>query len=171
MDLYSIRNHLNSWHNMASQIINNAAFLRTSREFPEDMHGLARETNKSYIEIADKVNNRIIGFFTVNRASITGESWFLENNQRQQSFRQVFIVSSTSAINHGITVIVPSQFIRCFGSYTDGTNTYGLIFGTSVAIAGQISFYLTSTQIVFVTGAGAPTLTSGTIVLEWISQP
>lgn len=157
---------------MTNQIINNQAFLRSSREFPEEMHGLAREQNKAYIEIADKVNNRIIGFYTVNRPSVTGESWYLSNNQKQQSFRQVYTFTSTAAINHGVQVITPSQFIRCFGSYTDGTKTYGLIFGNiGTAIAGQIVFDITSTQIEFIPDAGAPSVTSGTVVLEWFSQP
>ena len=92
-------------------------------------------------------------------------------NQRQQGFRQVYTFTSTASIAHGISVIDPNQFTRCFGTYTDGTNSYGLIFGSNVAIAGQISFYLTATDIVFETGAGAPSVSRGRVTLEWISQP
>jgi hypothetical protein len=161
---------------MSTDIINQAAFLRTSRDFPEETHALARETNKSYIEIADKVNSRTIGFYTVSRPSITGESWFILNNQRQQAFRQVFNLTVSAGafvnVNHGIQVITLSQFTpKCYGSYTDGTNSYGLIFGSTTAIGGQISFYINKTQIVFVPDAAAPTPTAGLIVLDWISQP
>ena len=64
------------------------------------------------------------------------------------------------------------NIVRAFGSYTDGTgNVFGLVFGTSVAVAGQIGFYVTASQVVFTTGAGAPALTSGIIVLEFLSSP
>jgi hypothetical protein len=155
---------------MTSNVINSVAFLRSSREFPEELHQLATEVNRSYIDIANNVNSRIIGIFPVNRPAITGESWFLVNNQKQQGLRQVYTFTSTTSINHGIQVVDPNQFTICSGSYTNGTNSFGLPFGTSTVTPGLITFYITPTQIVFSLGAGAPALTSGRIVLEWISQ-
>ncbi len=61
------------------------------------------------------------------------------------------------------------QFTRMYGQYTDGTNWYGLIAASNVAIPGQITFHVTPTQIIFVVGAGAPFLTRGNIVLEWLA--
>lgn len=156
---------------MTSNVVNRVPYLRTTREFPENLKELTLQINKSYLDIANVVNTRTIGLFPTNRPAINGEEWFLLNNKKQQALRQVYTFTSTASISHGIQVIEPSQFIRCFGSYTDGTNSYGLIFGTNVAIAGQIVFYVTSTQIVFMVGGGAPALTKGTIVLEWLSQP
>lgn len=154
---------------MSSNVANQAAYLRTSREFPEEMHQLTVEVNKSYIDIAQAVNNRTISQFPTLRPMITGESWFIRAARRQQTLRQVYTFTATTAIDHGLTVNEPGQFVRCFGSYTDGTDSFGLIYGTSVAVAGLITFYVTSTQIVFQVGAGAPALTSGIIVLEWLS--
>jgi hypothetical protein len=119
--------------------------------------------------VANAVNNRIIGLFPVNKAAQTGENWYLQANQKQQSLRQVYMFTATTPINHNVQVNNAAQFTNCYGSYTDGTDSYGLIFASSTAIAGQISFYLTSTQIMFATGAGAPSLTSGIIVLQWLS--
>lgn len=153
-----------------TSIINQVPYLRTSREFPEELQQLTVQVNKSYVDIANAVNSRTIGLFPVNRPAITGESWFLIKNQRQQTLRQTYTFTSTASINHGIQVTDTDQFTRCFGSYTNGTNSFGLFWGTSVAIAGQITFYITSTQIVFLVGAGAPALTSGRIVLEWLSD-
>lgn len=155
----------------ATGIINQVAYLRTTREFPEDLHALALEANKAYLDTAAAVNARTIGIFTTNRPSLTGESYFLKGNQRQQAFRQVYQFTTTTSITHGITVTDSNQFIHCYGSYTDGTNDYGLFYASSIAIAGQITFHITATQIVFHVGAGAPALTSGRIVLEWLSQP
>lgn len=154
---------------MTNNVINQIPFLRTSREFPEDIHNLVVEVNKSYLEIASAVNSRTIGLFPTNRPAITGESFYF-STQRQQTLRQLYSVTSTANIPHGIKVSQTAGFTRMYGQFTDGTNWYGFIAGSSTAIAGQISFYITSTNIVFVSGAGAPTLTTGSIVLEWASD-
>ncbi len=156
---------------MSSNVVNQVAYLRTSREFPHDMDQLTQEVNKAYVDVANAVNNRIIAIFPTNRPAISGESWFLINNQRQQGLRQVYSFTTTASINHGLTTTAISRFTHTYGEFTDGTNWYGLIASSSVAIAGQISFYITPTQIVFLVGAGAPALTLGNIVLEWISEP
>jgi hypothetical protein len=164
---------------MAANIVNQVAFLRTSREFPPEIQQLSIEVDKSYIDIANAVNNRIISIFPTNNAAINGESWFITKNQKQQAFRQVFIPTITAGafnpVTHGIKNIVAGQFIRCFGEYTDGTNSYGLIYGSnggggSTTIPGQINFYVSPTQIVFLADAAAPAPTSGLVVLEWISR-
>lgn len=154
---------------MSANITNQVAYLRTSRTFPTDIEQLSVEANKAYLDTANAINVRIIGIFPVNRPAITGESWFL-TNRRQQSLRQVYAFTTTASITHALNFDQIDRFSRTFGEFTDGTNWYGLIPGSNVAIIGQISFYITPTQIVFLTGAGAPALTVGTIVLEWLSD-
>ncbi len=154
-----------------NNVVNQVAYLSTSRLFPQDPGQLVVELTKSYIDIATAVNNRIIAIFPTIRPALSGEEWFIANNLKQQGFRQVYTFTTTTAINHGINFKDVSRFTINFGEFTDGTNWYGLISGSNVAIAGQISFYLTPTQIVFLLGAGAPALTLGNIVLQWISQP
>lgn len=151
--------------------INNTPFLRTSRQFPFDAQKLILELNKSYIDTATAVNNRIIGIFPSNISGATGESWYLNSSSKQQTLRIIFSFTTTASINHGIKVTTIGQFVRCWGSYTDNTNCYGLIWNSTTAIAGQIGFYITPTQIVFTTGAAAPTLQSGVVILEYLSQP
>lgn len=153
-----------------TSIINQVPYLRTTREFPENIQQLTIQVNKSYVDIANAVNNRTIGLFPINRPAITGESWFLSSNQRQQTLRQVYTFSSTSSINHGINVTDPNQFTHCYGSYTDSTDSFGLFWGSNVSIAGQITFYVTSSQIVFLVDPAAPVLTEGKITLEWLSS-
>lgn len=150
--------------------LNQSPYLRTTREFPADLDRLAMETNRAYLDTSNAVNNRTISLFGVNRPIITGEKYYLFENQPQQALRQVYTFTTTANIPHGITVDYPGQFINCFGSYTDGTNSYGLPFGTSTATTGLITFYVTNTNIMFVLGAGAPALTSGVIVLSWLSE-
>jgi len=145
-------------------------YLISSRQFPKEIEGLSNEVTRSYIDIANMVNNRTIGIFPTARQAVTGDSWYLNSIKRNQTLRQVYTFTSTASIAHGVTTGAIVSFSRCYGTFTDGTNWYGLVFSGSTAVAGQILFYLTPTNIVFSVGAGAPTLTSGIIVLEWISN-
>lgn len=151
-------------------VINQSPFIKSSREFTPEVNLLSVILTRSYIEIATAINDRTIGLFPSNRPAITGNSYYVNKNQRQQSLRQAYTFTSTTSINHGIDITTIFDMAAMYGQFTDGTNWYGLIAASNVAIAGQISFYLTSTQIVFVLGAGAPALTKGIIVLEWLSQ-
>lgn len=155
---------------MSSNVVNQVPYLRTSREFPDESTELADEVNKSYIDIANAVNSRTIGIFPTTRPAITGESWFITNNQKQQSLRQVYTFTTTGNVAHGIPISSISQISKSYGSFTDATNYYGAIYASNVAIAGQISYYITATNIVILSGAGAPTISSGIIVIEWLSK-
>ncbi len=156
---------------MSGNVFNQTPFLITSRSFPETLQDLSIESDKSYIDIANAVNMRTIGIFTSNKPSPSGEQWFYAKAKKQQGFRQIYYFTTTANIPHGINVGFISRFTRCYGEWTDGINWYGLINGSSVIIPGQISFYVTPTDIVFNVGAGIPfPLTSGIVVLEWISE-
>ena len=149
------------------------AFLRQQRNFPRDnTQALTVEIDKAYIDIATRVNARIIGRYAVNFSSVTGEEWFLAGQaNKQQTLRQLYTFTATGNIAHGInwsSVALISP--RSYGTFTDGTNWYGAIYAGSTAIVAEVSFYVTPTNIVVVAGAGAPSITSGVIVLEWLSQ-
>lgn len=151
--------------------ITNVSYLRTSRQFPNDLDQLSIQMTRGYIDIANAVNVRTIGIFTTNLPTVTGESWYLYNNVKQQTLRKVFIVDGITSYPHGINVVNPSQFVRCWGSYTDGTNSYGLIWGSNGPIDDfQVTFYVTSTDIVLLSGIGAPLLVEGTVILEYLSN-
>lgn len=159
-------------------VVNSVAFLRTSRDFPEDPKELTVHLGKAYIDIANVVNNRTISIFPTNRPAIDGENWFL-TNQRQQGFRQVYQFTTSADIPLGFKLNSVYRPTRCWGQYKDTTNnSYGIIWATSVAIAGQITFFLfedtsigSKTDFIrFVVGAGAPVIQSGFVVIEWISQ-
>jgi len=145
-------------------------YLRTQRLFPKDLPSLVQEIDKAYVDTAIAVNQRINGIFPTNKPAITGEQYYF-TTQKQQTIRKVFTFTTTGPINHNIQGVGPGQFTNCWGEWTDGTNGYGLIFGSNVAIAGQLSFYLTTSQIIFLSGAGVPSLVSGFLVLTWLSEP
>jgi hypothetical protein len=154
---------------MSANVSNQTAYLRTSRQFPEDLQKLALEVNKTYVDIANAVNSRTIGTFSANRPAVTGENWFI-TNQRQQGLRQIYTFTTTGNIPHGLSFTSISQFTKPSGSFTDGTNYYGAIYASNVAIPGQVTFYITPTDIVVLAGVGAPAITKGIIILEWISN-
>jgi hypothetical protein len=133
--------------------------------------------NKTYIDIANAVNNRTISIFPANRSAITGESWFIKN-QRQQSFRQIYpfgAISAGSELDIPIDISNFTMFTRIYGTvitttpdyrplpYTDPTtSTTGMAL-----LVGPIMGIL---NIRIVLGATAQPVTSGNVVLEWLSQ-
>lgn len=147
-------------------------YLRQQRQFPyDDLRDLANQTDHAYIDIATKVNDRTIGIYAAGNQIITGEQWTLAGgNTTQQTLRQVYTFTSGGNIAHGINFSTITQFTRCWGSYTDGTNWYGVIWTTTTGIAGQVTFSISPTNIVVVVDGAAPAVTSGTIILEWMSQ-
>lgn len=148
-------------------------YLRAQRQFPnDDLKELSNQVDHAYIDIATKVNSREIGIYAVNYPIVTGQSWFIQGQpNKQQTLRQMYLFTAAGNIPHGInfsTVYLISP--RSYGSFTDGTNWYGAIYASSTLIAGQVSFYVDPTNIVVLQDAAAPVITSGVIVLEWLSQ-
>jgi hypothetical protein len=132
------------------------------------------EMSKTYIDIANAVNNRTIGLFPTDVSAITGETWFVSSNQRQQGLRQVYafgaiVPGAGLSINHGITNF--SQFIRIWGTCSTNLPDYRPIPYASVAANANIDLRVTSTQIIISNSSAAPAIISGLIILEWISQP
>jgi hypothetical protein len=163
---------------MSANVTNQVAFLRTTRNFPAEIQQLSVEVNLAYVDTANKVNSRTIGIFTQNVASLNGEEWFVNNkNQKQQGFRKVYpFGAAPTTIAHNLNVppfqFTALSFVRIFGTFTDGTNWYPLPYVNSTAANNQISLSVTPTNIVITPGGGAPpAITSGYVVLEWISQP
>src|SRR5271165_3974619 len=138
---------------MTNQIINSSNYLRTSREFPEDIHQLSVEVNKTYIDIANVVNNRTIGIFPTSARAQNGEIWYLPKNTKFTGLRRVYPFTTAGNIPHGLN-IDGLIFTKCSGSYTDGTNWYGAYFASDTIVAAQVTFYITPTNIVIQSGAG-----------------
>lgn len=154
-------------------VLSETSFLRTSRNFPDDLTRLSIEVDRSYIDIARNVNNRTIGFFTNNRSNVTGENWYFNQNRRQQGLRQVYTWDDTKlTITHGINFLSLTNFVRIWGTFFDGTSWQTLPYVDVTAANNQINVRVTSTQIIITKGGGAPpTCSNGLIILEWIANP
>lgn len=156
-----------------NDVLSKGAFLRTSRNFPPDLHQLTVEVNRSYVDIASTVNNRVIGFFTVNRSTVTGENWFITQNKRQQGLRQVYRWDDTNlTIAHGINFLSLTNIIRIWGTFFDGTAWQTLPYVDVVSVTNQITVNVDDTNINIVKGAGTPpTCTNGLVIIEWLALP
>lgn len=154
---------------MSGRVLNTGPFLRASRDFPEDNQTMRMELIKMYNDLANNMNARTLGQFATGGSSVNGESWFLTGN-RQQGQRQVYVFTATGNIPHGLNIPNIPSFTRGFGTFTDGTNWYGIIFGSNTAITGQVSFYIDPTNIIVLAGAGAPSISKGLVVIEWIAN-
>lgn len=154
---------------MTTNIINQVAYLPTSRNFPREVNQLIVELDKSYIDIANAVNNRIISIFPTNVAAINGESWFL-NNERQQGFRQIYSINNFAAFDHNLNFNSIATFTAIRGIGFDGANYYPIPYINPSTPAASVGIYVTTTQVTFIKPSPSPAIVSGIIILEWISQ-
>lgn len=119
-----------------------------------------------YVDVAQKVNARTVGTFSVNRPSTTGESWFI-TSERLQTQRQLYPITTAGPYPHGIDLSQILGFSRIFGTATDETNWYPLPY-VSTDAAEQIQVVVDPDNIIITAGGSAPAIQSGYIVLEWI---
>lgn len=157
-----------------SNTLQSFPYLPRQRNFPTDSaQVLGVELDKSYIDIAQRVNERIIGIFTVNIPSITGESWYVNGQPyKQQTMRQVY---TFGAIASGAILLINyvasgfTEFSRIYGTcITDFPDNRPIPYAAITATAG-IEVRVTNNRIVIFNGPTAPNIISGKIVLEWLT--
>lgn len=155
-----------------NQIVNRFPYIIAQRKFPLDAEQLSIELDRSYVDIANALNQRAIGLFAENRPAITGEAWYFQGGlSNRQTLRQVYPFTAAGNIAHNISNNEYEYFTRCYGFFRDNANQYyGAQFSSNVAVAGQVTFYVDATNIVVLSGAGAPTIQDGYIVLEWLTK-
>jgi hypothetical protein len=155
-----------------NNIVNSRPFLRTSREIPEDIREISVEVNKLYVDVASAVNARTIGLFPTGNPAITGENWHLLTSRPQPTLRQVYYITSLTSFDHNLNTAQIPLFtvIRGMG-YSNASGAYFPIpFVNGTDAAGNIEIYVNATQVIFIAGADAPTLNSGFVLLEWLSN-
>lgn len=147
-------------------------YLAEQRNFPNDnIQSLTVQIDRSYIDIAQKINSRTIGLFALGKQIVTGNRWFLQGTQRNlQTLRQIYTFSAAGSYPHGIIFSQTPGFTSIYGTFTDGANWYPLPYVDASSAGNQVSLQVTPTNIVITRGATAPTITSGYVVLEWLSN-
>jgi hypothetical protein len=146
-------------------------YIQEQRHFPrKTVEELATQMDIAYIDIARKINERMIGQHSKGFSAVTGERWFLDGQVTpQQTLRQVYEITSTLIYAHGIDTTQIEGFTKIYGVGYDGTNWFSLPHVDSTLVTNQIGVLVTPTQIVLSPGAGAPVITSGFIILEWLA--
>jgi len=150
-------------------------YLRVQRKFPpESSKDLASQVDQAYIDIAGKINMRMIGVFGLNFFMETGEVWYLQGQPTpQNTFRQVYLFNnSTLTIPHELDFETIDYFTRIYGTFFDGTFWDTLPYIDVVSSTRQINVQVNNTDIIINKGASGstPTIVKGIIVLEWLSQ-
>lgn len=146
-------------------------YLETTKRFPQEPDLLENVLSKMYVDVANGVNSRVIGIYELSSV-ITGERWFSNNstniNTKRQTQRKVFQFSDASlTFSHGLTGV--TAYTRIYGTFTDGTLNYPLPYVNPTA-ANQVGVSVSATQVVVTKGGGAPAITSGFVVLEYLQQ-
>lgn len=157
---------------MATNIPNQAPFLRVQRLFPQEPQALSVEIDRMYTDVAASVNSRSLGLFTTNSPIQNGETWYY-NGKKYQGLRKMFVITGTGNVPHGINTTNLAGFTRIYGTLKDNASGrfYPLPYVDATAANNQISIYVDATNIVITAGGGAPpTVNSGYVVIEWISQ-
>ncbi len=151
------------------------AFLPTSEVFPEDDSQFLIKLTNLYTDIANAVNLREIAQYDLAEF-ITGEQWFTSGNAqvKRSTFRRVYSIGAiatgaTSTTAHGLTGF--TAFTHIYGTcITDVVDYRPLPYVSATAVNAQISLTITGTNIVIVSGAAAPNITSAIVVLEYLKN-
>lgn len=150
-------------------------YLRNQRKFPDEIKELTLQLDDSYIDIALKVNSRIIGVFSTNYMTQTGESWYLDGEpNKQQTLRRLYeFDDSNLTIAHGINFASITNFTRIYGTFYDTfSSTWNTLPYIDVAdVTKQINVTINSTDIIITKGAASTAvIANGILVVEWLSQ-
>lgn len=149
-----------------------APYLQTSLYFPDDFDEFRVKFTAVFQDIANCVNVREISIYN-EVENLTGELWPVQtpvpgdtSSQRtRQTFRKIFFFSdATLTFNHGI--VGATLFTHIYGTATDGTIFFPIPY--VFPPAQQIGIRVTSTQVVIQKAGGAPAITNGTVVLEYL---
>lgn len=107
--------------NLGNPLLLQAPYVITSRTFPFDETLLPAILSKMYFELANAINSRTIGIYDQSLIA-SGNIWFNTGivNSREQSFRQVYTISSlllgTNTIPLGINVDSNTIFVNISGT-------------------------------------------------------
>lgn len=163
---------------MNQNIFNQNAFLRTQVTFPTEIEELVVELDKGWVDTANAINNRIISLFATNKSVVTGETWYLVQTKKQQTLRRVYTFGAIAAgteLDIPINISGFTQFTRIWGTVVTTAIDWRplpyidpLTLTTGMALLVGPVAGVNSIRIVL--GPTAQPVTSGLVVLEWLSQ-
>jgi hypothetical protein len=149
-------------------------FLSTSEVYPEDNSQLLIQLTSIYTATANAVNTREIGIYQDGIEGVTGQQF--SSPGASQDFRPVYrkafyfgglASGATKTIAHGLTGV--TAYTNIYGTIiTDVVDYRPLPYVNTSAVGNQISLLVDATNIIIVSGATAPNVTSGIVILEYL---
>lgn len=147
-------------------------FLPTTIFFPDNFDEFRVKFIESYILSANAINSRDIGIYD-EQEIITGQVWATTDVLTKGStFRKIFFFG---AIAPGATLNIPHGLGSTISLVTEWKGGVVVAGGfrplprvSATAVNEQISVDISGANIVIVNGAGAPAITNGVVVLEYI---
>jgi len=101
---------------------------------------------------------------------VTGERWYLEGETSgKQTQRIVIQIAASGSFPHNLDLSTSLGVTKITGTFTDGTNWYPLPY-VSTTVTNQVSVSVTPTNVVITAGSTAPVITSGFVIIEFLSS-
>ena len=150
-------------------------FLATTREFPEDQRDQIVTHEHTYTELAQAVNDREIGYYSLTE-NLTGKFYdnVVNNNDFIFSYRKIFYFG---AIATGATLLIPhgitgqTMFTEIYGTMIDNSgNSRPIPYVSTLAIGDQLLIIIQGANINLTSGSSLPPIVSGMVVLEYVYQ-
>lgn len=146
-------------------------YIPMYRNFQQDEEELKLLLATTYNQIASSLNLKINGIFDKIEVQ-TGSQYNdpAEIRNTKFSFRQMFYIDPAAlTFNHGITGA--TLFTAIYGTLiTNVPDFRPLPYVDVVAAANQTGIRVTATQVIISNGAGAPAITGGIVVLEYLKN-
>lgn len=150
------------------------SFVVTAETLPQDPGQLLVKLTSMHTDVANAINTREISIYQEGQAIPTGQQFSVpgSNQQKKTTLRQTYyfgaiLAGATLTLAHGITGLV--QLTHTYGTCVTALVDYRPIpYSSTVALNQQISLRVTATDIEIINGAGAPNITSGIVVLEYL---
>lgn len=162
-----------------SQPVNQAPYLLTSRQIPQDPTRLQPELTKSFYDIASAVNVREISTYEKVQTN-TGQRWYGlsvdDASVKRQAFRRVYDTGALpntgfKDIPLGFDVDAGFQLTKLYGAAQNGTSWIPLPFVDGSGAIGNVGAFIINASpsvIRITTSTAAFVAYSGVIVIEYI---
>ena len=146
-------------------------YVPTYRNFQQDEEELKLLLASSYTNLATSLNLKINGVFDVVEVQ-TGSQYNdpLDPQNKKFSFRKMFYIDPAAlTFNHDITDAV--LYTAIYGTLITATPDFRpLPYVDVVNITNQTGIRVNATQVIISNGAGAPAITGGIVVLEYLKN-
>jgi hypothetical protein len=158
-------------------------YLKVQWLFPNtDLKDMSAQMDKAYIDIASKVNDRVIGIYPERKIVPTGSKWYLNGYTRAlQTFREVIVFPAMASgtflnIDTGVPNLISFTSINGVAALDTGTDWRPLpyvdpsLLTTSMTVLVEPNPSGGNQSVKVVLGATAPNISAAYVTIEWLSS-